>query len=82
MSLTLGKLNNIRHAHRYLLNGAELEQEKDLGIIIDSELMFEEHIKEKVKKANSLANDYKKEFLFSLSIAVPNLVHHFCKAAL
>ena len=49
--LTLEKLNNIRHAHRDLLNGIELEhvfQEKDLGIIIDSEFTFEEHITEKV----------------------------------
>ena len=57
----------IRHAHRYLLNGVELEhvfQEKDFGIIIDSELTFEEHIMEKVKKENSLAGLIRRSFSF------------------
>ena len=55
--LTLGKHENIVHAHNYHLNNHELEHvfdEKDLGIILDPELKFEEHIAAKVKKANSI----------------------------
>ena len=55
--LTLGKFWNIKHAHPYNIGGTVLEhvdQEKDLGVIIDSELTFEEHIFSKIKKANSI----------------------------
>ena len=34
--------------------GAEVSQEKDLGLIIDENLSFEQHIAEKIKKANSI----------------------------
>ena len=37
--LSLGKFENIIHAHRYIIYGEELEhlfEEKDLGVIIDS----------------------------------------------
>ena len=55
--LTIGKFSDIKHAHPYTLNGNQLEhvfEEKDLGILIDSELTFEEHIAKQVKKANSM----------------------------
>ena len=55
--LTLGKFNNIKYAHNYLLCQKELEHvffEKDLGVTIDAELSFEIHISEKVNKANSV----------------------------
>ncbi|XP_066913249.1 uncharacterized protein [Clytia hemisphaerica] len=55
--LTLGKIGNIKHAHPYSLDGRQLEhvfEEKDLGILIDSELTFEEHIAKQVKKANAI----------------------------
>ena len=45
--LTLGRFESIRYAHRYAINGNELDhvfEEKDLGITIDAELKFEEHI--------------------------------------
>jgi len=54
--LTLGKLANIKHAHPYSLAGNQLEhvfEEKDLGVLVDAELMFEEHIAKLVNKANS-----------------------------
>ena len=44
--LTLGKMENIMHTHRYKLNDMELENvfnQKDLGVIIDTDLNFEEH---------------------------------------
>ena len=61
--VTLGKNQNIVHAHNYLLNNQELEhvfEEKDLGVLIDSNLKFDEHIATKVKKANTRRSDPKK----------------------
>ena len=55
--LTLGKLENIKHAHPYSLGGNQLEHvfsEKDLGILIDAEFSFDEHIAKQVNKANSM----------------------------
>jgi len=55
--LTLGKHQNIVHAHNYLLNNQELEhvfEEKDLGVLIDSNLKFDEHIAAEVKKVNTI----------------------------
>ena len=55
--LTLGKLHNIKHAHNYRLGDTELEHvfnEKDLGVVIDSDLSFKDHIAEKIRKANSI----------------------------
>lgn len=55
--LTIGKFTNIKHAHPYTLNGNQLEHvfiEKDLGVVIDAELSFEEHISKQVNKANSM----------------------------
>ena len=48
--LTVGKFENIRHTHRYGIYGNELDQvfeEKDLGIMMDSELSIEEHNRSK-----------------------------------
>ena len=53
--LTLGKIDKIMHTHRYTLYGNELDlvfEEKDLGVIVDMEMTFEEHMAAKVKKAN------------------------------
>ena len=55
--LTLGKFDNIMYTHRYTLYDDELDhifEEKDLGVIIDMELTFAEHIAAKVKKANGI----------------------------
>ena len=63
--LTIGKFANIKHAHRYQLGGNELEhvfEEKDLGILIDSELTFEGHISKQVNKANSILGVIKRSF--------------------
>lgn len=63
--LTLGKLENIMHCHRYKVGGKEIEHvfdEKDLGIVIDSDLTFAEHIIEKVKKANSIVGIIRRSF--------------------
>ena len=65
--LTLGKIDNIMHTHRYTLYGDELEhvfEEKDLGVIIDMELTFDEHIATKVKKANQMMGLIRRTFSF------------------
>ena len=65
--LTLGKFDNIRHAHRYNIYDTELEhvfEEKDLGIIMDGDLSFEEHISLKVKKANAIMGLIRRSFSF------------------
>ena len=65
--LTLGKFDKILHTHRYTLYGDELEhvfEEKDLGVIIDMELSFEEHMASKIKKANSIMGLIRRTFSF------------------
>ena len=51
--------------HNYYMNGQLLEQsyeEKDLGVIIDSKLRFDNHISSKIKKANSLVGLIRRSF--------------------
>ena len=65
--LTLGEFHNIMHTQRYKINGQELEHvfvEKDLGVKVDSALRFEEHISEKVKKANTMVGLIRRSFSF------------------
>lgn len=48
-------ISNNNLCHQYGMNGAKLEkvdEEKDLGVIIDNELMLHRHTAEAVKKAN------------------------------
>ena len=58
--LSLGKFENIKYTHRYVVYNNEIEHvfdEKDLGVTIDSELKFDEHSKESQgSKCNSGAN--------------------------
>ena len=63
--LTIGKHSNIVHAHPYSLAGNQLEHtfiEKDLGVLIDSDLSFEEHISKQVNKANSMLGVIRRSF--------------------
>ena len=65
--LSLGKFDKITHTHRYKLYGDELEhvfEEKDLGVIIDMELTFEEHMASKIKKANGIMGLIRRTFSF------------------
>ena len=65
--LTTGKFENIRYTHRYKVYNNELEHvfdEKDLGVIMDSNLSFEEHIVSKVNKANSIMGLIRRSFSF------------------
>ena len=65
--LTLGKLENILHTHRYKIGNKELEhvfEEKDLGVYVDADLSFEEHIATKVKKANQIMRLIRRSFTY------------------
>ena len=63
--LTLGKIENIVHTHRYELYDEQLDhvfEETDLGVTIDHELKFEDHISKKVSKANSIVGLIRRSF--------------------
>ena len=65
--LSLGKHENIKYCHRYKVSEQEIEhifEEKDLGIIVDSDLTFSEHITDKVRKANSLVGIIRRSFSY------------------
>ena len=65
--LTLGKTENIPIAYQYEINGVELEHvfiEKDLGVQIDQNLKFEEHMSEKVQTANKMTGLIQRSFNF------------------
>ena len=65
--LSLGKFENTKHTHRYQLGGDEIEHvfmEKDLGITIDSELTYEEHIANKVRVANGIVGLMRRSFSY------------------
>jgi hypothetical protein len=65
--LTMGKFDNIRYAHRYSVYDTEIDHvfdEKDLGVTIDHELKFEEHISRKVKIANAIVGQMRRSFSY------------------
>ena len=65
--LTLGKFENITHTQRYRICGQEIDhvfEEKDLGVVFDSEMSFGDHISEKVKKANVLVGLIRRSFSY------------------
>ena len=65
--ISIGRHEDIIYAHNYTLLGQELEhidEEKDLGVIIDSELTFESHITSKVSKANQMMGLVRRVFSF------------------
>ena len=60
-------MKNIKHAHRYHLGQYKLEHifvKKDLGVHVDSDLSFKDHIMENVRKANSKLGVIKRNFNF------------------
>ena len=63
--LTLGNFYNITHTEKHTLHRQELEhvfEQKDLGVILDAELKFDENISVKVKKANAIAGLIRRTF--------------------
>ena len=65
--LSLGKLENTHYTMRYKIYDSELEhvfEEKDLGVTIDMQLKFEEHVSSKVKIANAMVGLIRRSFSF------------------
>ena len=65
--LTLGQFENIFFAYPYKLNNVILEhvdEEKDLGVTIDSELSFEAHMDDKINKANGILGLIRRTFTY------------------
>ena len=65
--LTMGKFENIRFCNRYKICDSEMEHvytEKDLGVTVDENLNFEEHILNKVRIANALVGQIRGSFSF------------------
>lgn len=65
--LTLGKLENIQIAYRYTIQDQEIEHvftEKDLGVHIDSELTFDDHICTKTRLANAILGQIRSSFSY------------------
>ena len=65
--LTLGKFVNITHTHRYVVSGEELEHvcvEKDLGVTIDENLTFSEHISNKTRSAIGIMAKIRSSFSY------------------
>ena len=55
------------HTERYNICDKELEhvfEQKDLGVTIDSELRFEEHISAKIRVANAIVGLIRRSFTF------------------
>ena len=53
--LTLGRYENIMYTKRYNISSKEMEhvfEDKDLGILVDSELTFHSHISNQIRNAN------------------------------
>ena len=65
--LSLGKIENTKHTHRYRICEQEMEhvyEEKDLGVVFDSEMSFREHIANQINKANSITGLIRRAFTF------------------
>ena len=65
--LSLGKLEDTKFTKRYKLYNNELDhvfEEKDLGVTIDSNLSFEDHISSKVKIANAMMGLIRRSFSY------------------
>ena len=64
--LSLGKFED-GAGYYYTLFGQileHIEEEKDLGVIIDAEMSFENHINAKVKKANQMMGLIRRVFSY------------------
>ena len=64
-SMRIGPADKNKVCFNYNINGHVLEytkEEKDLGVIIDSDLSFEAHISSKVNKANSIMGLIRRSF--------------------
>ena len=63
----LGRFENIMHTQRYNICGLEMEhvfEEKDLAVIVDSDLTFEKHISSKIRTANAIVGFIRRSFTY------------------
>ena len=66
-AISLGKIENTMHTYRYRICEQEMEhvyEEKDLGVVFDSEMSFREHIANQINKANSITGLIRRAFTF------------------
>ena len=65
--LTLGRFESIMYTQRYNICGHEMEhvfEEKALGVIVDSDLTFEEHMSSKIRTANAIVGLVRRSFSY------------------
>ena len=65
--LSMGKVENILHTCRYSICDREMDhvfEEKDLGVVVDSDLTFDEHILTKVRVANAMVGLIRRTFSY------------------
>ena len=80
--VTLGKFENImQNDITFATRSYNMFEEKDLGVIIDSELSFSEHILSKVRSANTIVGLIRRSFSFLdgillLSALIIQFGHH------
>ena len=80
--LSLGKFENIMRTVRYNICDEELEhvfEQKDLGVTIDSELTFEEHISAKIRVTNAIVGLIRRSFTFLDGIMFKRLYAAFVR---
>ena len=76
--VTIGQFDNIMHTHRYRIYDNELDhvfEEKDLGLIVDSGLKFEEH-------AYAIENKKSFSFLFEVVYYICETTSAVCTSCL
>ena len=82
--LSIGEIENIVHAHYYMMKNHVLEhvfEERDLGVVIDSQLTFDEHINQKIKKANAMVGLIRRTFTYLEPLFFKKTVCRVCQTA-
>ena len=65
--LLLGRIEDTKYTMRYKVYNNEMEhvfEEKDLGVTVDSQLSFEDHIANKVRIANAMVGLIRRSFSY------------------
>ena len=78
----LEKFCNVTYTEKCNLHRQELEhvfEQKDLGVILDAELKFDEHITVKVKKENAIAGFIRRNFSYLDGPLIKKINLYLCK---
>ena len=81
----MGKFYNVTYTEKYTLHRQELEhafEQKDLGVILDAELKFDEDITVKVKKENAIAGLIRRTFSYPDGPLFKKLISTFVRPQL